>query len=162
MKYAAEDWYLSCVQLVRERHGAEKDLLGRPYDQHFTRVAERLCRLCPGATPSQVQAALLHDAFEPDTRVDAEVLKAHGADQAALAIIRRVTLPTDGRPYLDYIQALCASGDRAALEVKLADNLDAVESLEELGTAEARQMLAAQYLPSRRLLEQALGREAAD
>ena len=44
-----------------------------------------------------------------------------------LTVIERITLAADGREYLEYSCGLARSGDTAAIEVKLADNLDAVD-----------------------------------
>ena len=73
-----------------------------------------------------MQAALLHDALEPKG-CSIEELLAHGVTAEAIAIIHHISLPQDGRSYLAYIQDLAGSGDVAAIQVKLADNLDAVE-----------------------------------
>ena len=65
----------------------------------------------------------------------------------ALRILRHITLPTDGRPYLQYIADLGATGDREAIEVKLADNLDATEYHSTRATAESRAIMAETYDP---------------
>jgi hypothetical protein len=120
--------YREAVALVHERHAGQLDPAGLPMPEHFERVAARLLRLFPHATDSQDQAALLHDAFEPDG-ISRERLVSAGIAAEALRIIERITLPADGREYLEYSCGLARSGDTAAIEVKLADNLDAVDLL---------------------------------
>src|SRR5690606_11422558 len=90
-----EPWFRTVFAFVKKRHDGKTDELGRPYYQHFERVANRLVMRFPGASPAQVQAALLHDAFEPGGTEPA-ALRANGASDEAIRIIERITLPTDG------------------------------------------------------------------
>jgi (p)ppGpp synthase/HD superfamily hydrolase len=150
-----QDWYRAARDAVRARHAGKLDKLGRPYHDHFERVAARLRRLFPGATRAQIEAALLHDALEPG-EADIASLCSVGVSEEAIRIIERITLPRDGRSYLDYIAELVSSGDRDAIEVKLADNLDATEFYSTRPTAEARALMQDQYDPSRRMLQDGL------
>lgn len=150
-----EPWYQAAVALVRQRHADASDKLGRPMVQHFERVAQRLLDLFPQATPAQIQAALLHDAFEPGGFGEAQLLEA-GISPQAIGMIRRITLPTDDRTYLQYAADLAASGDSQAVQVKLADNLDAIDLFSTIGTAQALARVREQYLPSRAILLGAL------
>ncbi len=150
-----QDWYRAAIALVRQRHGGKTDALGHPYHLHFERVADRLMRLFPRASRGQVEAALLHDALEPGAGTPLDIA-AIGLDEEAVRIIRHITLPTDGRSYLQYVADLAATGDVAAVEVKLADNLDATEFYSTRTDAAAMALLADRYDPSRRLLQQAL------
>lgn len=149
--------YRMAAALVQERHAGQLDPAGLPKQEHFERVAARLLRLFPYATDAQLQAALLHDAFEPDG-VPRERLVAIGIDEQALRMIERITLPVDGREYLEYSCALARSGDTAAIEVKLADNLDAVDLLRAEGGPPSRSLLDARYLPSCAVLLNGLGK----
>ncbi len=148
-------WYRAALALVVERHAQQVDKLGRPMVEHFERVARRLVAMVPDATPAQVQAALLHDAFEPGG-VDPAELERRGVLDGAIRIIRRITLPTDGRTYLQYAADLAASGDVEAVQVKLADNLDAIELFTTIGTDEALGRVQRQYLPSKAILSSVL------
>jgi (p)ppGpp synthase/HD superfamily hydrolase len=153
--FEAEAFYATALTLVKRRHPGTLDRLGRPAFEHFVRVARTLAHLEPAASRAQLEAALLHDAFEPGGYTERELLAA-GLQPRALAIIHLVTLPTDGRPYQAYIDGLCASGDLPAIQVKLADNLDAFETFTALGAPASLALLAQQYVPARRALEEAL------
>lgn len=153
----SEDWYIQTLGLVKQRHEGAQDRMGRPYYQHFERVADRLLQSVPEACRAQVQAALLHDAFEPGkSQVSADELRRAGIDEEAVRILQRITLPTDGRSYLQYIADLAASRDIAAIQVKLADNADAIANHTADGSEELKRTLEQTYLPSRRMLQQAL------
>jgi (p)ppGpp synthase/HD superfamily hydrolase len=150
-----EAWYQSTLAFVQKRHRGKVDKLGWPYYQHFERVADRLIWLFPNATPAQVQAALLHDALEPEES-SVEELKTEGIVPEAIAIIRRISLPQDGRSYLEYVRDLVATGDVAAVQVKLADNLDAVEFYSTRTDQDSKHILETRYEPSRKMLQEAL------
>jgi (p)ppGpp synthase/HD superfamily hydrolase len=149
-----QQWYGAALAFVRSRHQGRLDALGAPYYQHFERVAHRLVRLFPNATRGQIEAALLHDVMEPaDVPVD---LTSLDLDSEAARIIARITLPTDGRSYLQYAADLAASGDVAAIQVKLADNLDATEFYSTRPDPSAQHLVLEQYDPTRRILQDAL------
>lgn len=151
----SEAWYQATLAFVQKRHSGKVDKLGWPYYQHFERVADRLVRLFPQATPAQVQAALLHDALEPG-ECSVEELHAEGILPEAVAIIQRISLPQDGRSYLEYVKDLAATGDVAAVQVKLADNLDAVEFYSTRTDPESKHILETRYEPSRKMLQEGL------
>jgi (p)ppGpp synthase/HD superfamily hydrolase len=150
-----EAWYQSTLALVQERHSGKVDKLGWPYYQHFERVADRLVRLFPGATPAQVQAALLHDALEPGES-SVEQLRQRGITSEAVELIDKIKLPTDGRAYLQYIRELVETGDIFAIQVKLADNLDAFEFYSTRTDDESKRILENQYDPARKMLQAGL------
>jgi len=151
-----QEFYRTARALVVARHGEQTDPLGQKVSQHFERVARRVETMFPAATPAQIVAALLHDALEPGQSSVAE-LRAVGIEERAIELIQRITLPTDGRDYLTYVRDLVASGDREAIEVKLADNLDALEVFPRIGTPEALELVENRYKPSRRIMLDALG-----
>ena len=151
----AQDWFRRARDEVRARHAGKTDKLGAPYHEHFERVADRLLRLFPHATRAQIEAALLHDALEPGN-TDAAALTALGVTEDAVRILRRITLPTDGRTYLQYVADLGATTDREAIEVKLADNLDATEYHSTRTDPASRVAMQDIYDPSRRMLQDAL------
>jgi (p)ppGpp synthase/HD superfamily hydrolase len=154
----SESWYKSTLAFVRKRHHGKVDKLGWPYYQHFERVADRLIRLFPEASQAQVQAALLHDALEPEES-SIEELQAAGIVPEAIAIIRLISLPQDGRTYLEYVRDLVNARDVAAVQVKLADNLDAVEFYSTRTDQDSKHILETRYEPSRKLLQKGLSPE---
>ncbi|MCK8784008.1 HD domain-containing protein [Roseomonas sp. NAR14] len=143
--------------LAQRLHAGQIDKGGVPYLGHLERVARRLVALFPDAGPAEIQAALLHDAIE-DTAATAEMLRAAGIAPEAVAMVERLTRDR-AVPYLDWIRALAASGDRGALRVKLADNLDNSDPARPAIPGGAA-MLRDRYLPARAILERALGRAA--
>lgn len=148
-------WYRAAWALVLRRHAGKLDKLGRPAEEHFTRVANRLISFFPQANPAQIQAALLHDALEPGA-FTAEDLRGAGISERAISVIQKISLPQDGRSYIQYSQDLAATGDVEALQVKLADNADAFELFATIGTAEAKLRIEQQYVPSRRIMRAGL------
>jgi (p)ppGpp synthase/HD superfamily hydrolase len=153
--HANKDWYRSALELVKERHTGKLDKLGWPKSEHFERVADRLVRLFPSATPAQIQAALLHDALEPGESSIA-ILRQRGIGEDTIAILEKIKLPTDSRDYLQYIKDLVATGDISAIQVKLADNLDAFEFYSTRSDTESKQILQDRYEPARRMLQAGL------
>jgi hypothetical protein len=67
----------------------------------------------------------------------------------------------DDRPSQQSIDALCASGDVAAIEVKLANNPDALAFSPKLGNEGALELVRTQDVPARRALETALAKYGA-
>jgi len=153
-----QDWYRNLLKVVEETHRGETDKLGNAQSEHFERVTLRLLRLFPQATRGQVEASMLHDALEPGR--PAIDLEAAGVTEEAVRILKLITLPTDGRTYLQYMEDLGDTNDVAAIQVKLADNLDATEIYSSLTTREAQHMVEGVYNPSRRILQDALIRNA--
>jgi hypothetical protein len=162
-------WYTAILAAVAEQQAGITDYVGRPWAQHFERVALRVIFRNPHATRPQIEAALLHDAFM-DRGGNEPLLDRLGVGPEARAIIELTTPPPNAdyyrkfeqigpaecARYLDYVRGLVASGNRAAIEMKLADIQDTIDACR-LG---ATDMLVDQFLhryePSRRLLEAAL------
>lgn len=166
-----ESWYVDLVRLLDSRHGDEKDRLGRPWRQHFERVALRLIFRCPGASKGQIQAALLHDALMAGGGGHA-FLDEVGVEPEAVRIIERTTPPphgdyfraleaitlADNAIYADYVEALVASGDEAALHMKLADFQDTCDMLGATSVPELKAQLRDRYAPARDRLAAVLDR----
>jgi len=146
--------YAVALNLVH-RHDGALDFFGLPKPDHFERVAANLLRIFPAANPAQIQAALLHDALEPDN-LSIEILYDTGVLPDAIRMIQQVTLPQPEGDYLAYICRLIKSGDMEAMQVKLADNIDAVNLLRKGLAPEASHLLEGRYLPSCTLLSNAL------
>ncbi len=150
--------YFDALAIAKVRHKGKLDDFGAPYHQHFERVAAKLLEFFPLATDSQIQAALLHDVFEPDMPYTDSYLLDHGVSLRAIEIIRRITLPFEPFGYLDYVRCLVDSDDREAIQVKYADNADALEYFPKLDAGDARRnLIADRYEPTRTMLAQALG-----
>ena len=145
--YRGLDWYDLAMEIIDEYHAGQWDRLQRPATEHFPRVMQRLLRLNPKANTAQLQASLLHDALEPGHYTKEDLL-ARGVSQDALRIISRISLPQDGRTYLQYIDDLASGPDIEAKEVKLADNYDAYDLFLMLGTQEGIDRVRTQYHPS--------------
>lgn len=164
-----EAWYRAVLAAVEAQQAGVLDRIGRPWAQHFERVALRTLFRNPRASRAQIEAALLHDAFMPRGGGEA-LLASLGVGEAATEIIRLTTPPPDAdhfrdfeavgpgecARYLDYARDLAGSGNRAAIEMKLADITDTIDACR----AGATPVLVAQYRdryePSRRILEACL------
>jgi hypothetical protein len=163
-------WYLNILSAVEKQQAGITDRIGRPWAQHFERVTLRLIFRNPHATRAQIEAALLHDALMARGG-GMEMLNSLGITEEAKQIIEVTTPPPNAdyyrhfeeigpiecALYLDYIRGLVASGNRAAIEMKLADITDTIDACR----AGATDVLIDQYLnryePSRKLLEEAMG-----
>lgn len=157
-----EPWYTDLVHFIETHHGDARDRLGRPWYQHFERVALRLVFRLPGASKGQVQAALLHDAMMGGGG-GREMLERLGVEDEAIRIIALTTppphgdyfraleaiTPDDNAIYRDYVEELVASGDDAALHMKLADFQDTCDMLSEARTPELKAQLQDRYRPAR-------------
>jgi len=162
-------WYRTLLAAVQAQQAGVEDRIGRPWAQHFERVALRTLFRNPGATRPQIEAALLHDAFM-DRGGGAAILASLGVSPEAVAIIRITTPPPDAdfyrdferigpaecEQYLAYVQGLAASGERAAIEMKLADITDTIDACRAGATPVLAGQFRHRYEPSRRLLEAAL------
>ena len=106
------------IAFIKQAHAGQVDKVGREYYQHPIAVMERL----PDNVDDEVRlAALLHDVIE-DTPYTREELAAMGYSERTLEAVDLVThKPDDPRPYAEKIQAIIASGNRDAIQVKLAD-----------------------------------------
>lgn len=157
-----EAWYTDLVGFVEAQHGDAKDRLGRPWYQHFERVALRLIFRLPGASRAQVQAALLHDAMMGGGG-GRPLLNRLGVDEEAIRIIALTTppphgdyfraleaiTPADNAIYRNYVEQLGATNDHAAIHVKLADFQDTCDMLSEARTPELKAQLRDRYQPAR-------------
>lgn len=147
VKYQSLAWYSEAWALIEARHAGKVDRLQRPSSDHFPRVMLRLLSLNPYASTAQLQAALLHDALEPGHYTRRQLLD-KGVLPQAVQIIERISLPQDGRSYLQYIDDLAASDNVEAKEVKLADNYDAYDLFLMVGSLEGVERVRTQYHPS--------------
>ncbi len=164
-----ERWYTQALAAVRTQQAGVVDYLGRPWAEHFERVALRVILRNPAATRHQIQAALLHDVFM-DRGGGWDLLRRLEVADRVVEIIERTTPPpqadyfrkfeligaAETAIYLDYVHALAASGDREAVEMKLADITDTIDACRQGATNLLMGEYHSRYEPSRLLLERAL------
>lgn len=164
-----EDWYRTLVTAVEAQQAGVTDQIGRPWAQHFERVALRTLFRNPAASRAQLEAALLHDAFM-DRGGGLPMVTALGLAPEAVEIIRLTTPPPDAdyyrdfhaigpvecTRYLGYVHGLVASGHRSAIEMKLADISDTIDACRAGATPVLIGQYTERYEPSRRILEAAL------
>lgn len=155
-------WYHELVALIEREHEGEIDRIGRPWYQHFERVALRLVFRLPTATKAQIQAALMHDALMAGGK-GKDFLRSLGVEEEAIDIVELITppphgdyfraleaiTPEDNAIYADYVERIVASGYEAALHVKLADFQDTCDLLNEARTPELKAQLRDRYEPAR-------------
>lgn len=105
-------------------HAGQLDHAGVPYVRHLMRVSRHLSRLFPEASMAERHAAWLHDVVE-DTGITTDDLAGHGYAPEVIEIVVAVTKPpNDPRSYAERIEDLAASGQVAAMRVKIADLTD--------------------------------------
>ena len=165
----AAPWYGALLLAVARQQDGIMDKVGRPWAQHFERVALRVIFRNPQASRAQIEAALLHDALM--ARGGGQpMLDGLGIGTQAVEIIALTTPPPDadyyrvfeeiGLPecerYLRYVRRLVESGRRDAIEMKLADIQDTIDACRLGATPTLVFQYRHRYEPSRRLLEQAL------
>lgn len=140
----------STVRLIKELHAEQFDDQGQPYFLHPIRVSQNVLRLIfPANDPDMVMAALLHDTIE-DCGVDADFLRARGYSEDCIEMVELLTKPPgDERPYMQVIDDLIASGNKKAMLIKIADNMDNLHP--------ERSLRAERYQASIRKLANAVG-----
>jgi (p)ppGpp synthase/HD superfamily hydrolase len=114
----------STQNLIAELHEGQVDYQKQPYVLHPRRVATNVLKIDPQASDDVVMAALLHDTIE-DCGIHEEFLRQKGYSEDCITMVSLVTkLENDEREYDQVIDDLIASGNRDAMIVKLADNMD--------------------------------------
>ena len=165
-----DTWYLKLLAVVEKQQAGITDRIGRPWAQHFERVALRLIFRNPEASRAQIEAALLHDTLMARGG-GMEMLEAVGVSEEAKRIIEVTTPPPNADYYrhfetigpaecviyLDYVRTLVASGNRAAIEMKLADITDTIDACRAGATEVLVDQYRNRYEPSRQMLEEAMG-----
>lgn len=158
---AVEPSIEATIALMEQLHEGQVDHAGKEYKHHPLRVANNLRRLFPNVSDDVVKAALLHDVVE-DCGVTAEFLQNKGYSADCIAMVYLVTKPDgDARPYDQVITDLIASGNKGAMMIKVADNMDNLhperqEQLRQINPEKADR-LRQKYLHSIERLSDALG-----
>lgn len=112
------------VALIKQLHAGQTDQTGKPYANHPQRVAQNVRRLFPDCSDDVVMAALLHDVIE-DCGISETYLRQKNYSPTCIEIVSLVTKdPDDKRNYAEVIGDLVASGNKGAMMVKIADNMD--------------------------------------
>lgn len=162
-------WYREIVAAVEVQQAGIVDRLGRPWAEHFQRVAMRLVFRSPTATRAQIEAALLHDVLM-DRGGGTEILDRLAIGAEAREMIRVTTPPpnadyyrafeeigpAENALYLDYVRRLVSSGNRQAVEMKLADIQDTIDACRASSTDVLVGQFRERYEPSRVIIEAAL------
>lgn len=137
----------SVRDFARRAHTGQLDKRGRPYfDGHVSAVAARLAEL---GTEAEM-AGLLHDIIE-DTAVVAGDLTELGVPDRVVTAVVAVTRRS-GESYEDFIER--AAADPLGRLVKLADNADNLEGLDDLARTDPQtaQRLRVRYVQARERL----------
>jgi hypothetical protein len=162
-------WYRHLLSVVNRQQAGITDKIGRPWAQHFERVALRVIFRNPVASRAQIEAALLHDAMM-DRGGGHAMLAELGIGAEATEIITITTPPPNAdyyrdfsqvgpvecALYLDFVRGLVATGNRPAIEMKLADICDTIDACRAGISPLLIDQYRNRYEPSRRLLEAAL------
>ncbi len=149
------------VAWIKQLHAGQTDQAGKPYANHPRRVAHNVRRLFPDCSDEVVMAALLHDVIE-DCSISENNLRQKNYSEECIEIVSLVTKhPDDKREYGKIIDDLIASGNRGAMMVKIADNMDnlhprRIDELHQLNPKKANR-LGNRYRQSIEKLSGALG-----
>lgn len=142
------------IAFIRRAHAGQTDKAGRDYYHHPVAVMIRL----PADVDDEVRlAALLHDVIE-DTPYTRAQLASQGYSVRTLDAVDLVTQkPGDARSYPEKIAAIIDSGNRDAIQVKLADMSENADP-ERLALldAESRERLTRKYAEPIKALRAAL------
>lgn len=139
--------------MVSAHHG-QVDKAGRPYEEHPTRVHERLMAIHPTASLDAQHAALMHDVIE-DTPVTEADLWAMGFSERTISLVRRLSGPV-GITYLEWIGDIASSGDVELIAIKLADNEDNSDPGRIAALPEPERNILSRYERSKTILRTAL------
>lgn len=107
------------IILAVNAQSGQTDLEGKPAILHPLRV------MLAGETYDEQIVGVLHDVVE-DSELDFSDLKEAGCTEVQLEALKLLTHEKEIQ-YLDYVQRIASSGNRAALMVKLHDLEDNLE-----------------------------------
>ncbi len=143
-------------EFVRKIHEGQVDKAGEPYFGHLERVARYLCTTFLLATEADHHAAYLHDAVEDGCTTPC-ILESRGYSDEVIAIVELLTKEKD-ESYGEFIYRIATSGNKGAIRVKIADNMDNsnAERLRALSSPK-RAELETKYKAARLILDAVLG-----
>jgi len=110
------------IELVKRLMAGHKDFKGRDYHIHDLEVMDLLP---PNASDTEKKAAVLHSVFDDKAATERDLLTA-GVEPEVIAIVRLVSNGPNVRGYRAYVEKcreIVASGNVAAMRIKLADML---------------------------------------
>lgn len=114
----------STARLINQLHHGQTDKGGHAYVAHPLRVAENVKSIYPVASEDMLMAAMLHDTIE-DCGIDEEYLRGRGYSESCIVMVSLLSKPeNDPRSYNEVIDDLITSGNRGAMIIKIADNID--------------------------------------
>lgn len=142
--------YVETLAYVQQLFRGVTDHGGVPYWTHCERVAQRL------TDPEERLAGLLHDVIE-DTEVTAADLLARGYSRHVVEIVELVSRDkSNGLTYIQWVESIVATGNRAAMRVKLADNEDNSDPVRIANLPPEKRSIKRRYERSKRILRAAL------
>ena len=101
------------IELASKAHAADYDLDGNPTILHPLAVGMM------GTTDTERIVGFLHDVVE-DTKYTFEDLVEEGFSQEVISTLRLLTHDKH-TPYMEYVENICKSGNKAAIRVKMND-----------------------------------------
>ena len=101
------------IELASKAHAADYDLDGNPTILHPLAVGMM------GKTDTERIVGFLHDVVE-DTKYSFDDLIEEGFSEEVISTLRLLTHDKQ-TPYMEYVENICKSGNRAALNVKMND-----------------------------------------
>ncbi|WP_238368445.1 hypothetical protein [Mesobacterium pallidum] len=160
-----ENWFLRHVAVIDAHYAGVPDRVGRPWSQHFERVALRMLFRFPQVSREALEAALYHDWLMAGGPGRAGLERA-GLGTRAINLIDLVTppphnnhfrdmaapTPEDTAVYFGYVQRIIDSGDIEAVHFKLADIRDTIDALHMLSDPDLKAQLTERYVPSVQML----------
>jgi GTP pyrophosphokinase len=111
-------------KFAEERHEGQFRKGGERFFNHVQRVAEKVWMINP--TAAAIAAAYLHDVVEDGRATFAEISGLFGEE--VYKIVRLLTR-REGESYEIYVMKIAKSGNLAAMQIKMADNEDNLESV---------------------------------
>jgi (p)ppGpp synthase/HD superfamily hydrolase len=147
------------ITIAQLLHKGQFDRAGQPYWKHPVRV---MMRLGENKTAVEAHAAFLHDAIE-DTGVTRDQLAEVYGDEVA-DVVALVSRPPNVE-YAYFIECIIASGNVAAMRVKLADLYDNSDEgrLTDISAGDRlliKRKIERHYKPAIAALKSALGERA--
>jgi len=140
------------IQLIVTAHAGQFDKGGLPYYLHPIEVMRKL----PASVSRDVRiAALFHDLFE-DTSVDAEYLRSLGYSESVITMVNLLSRDKSGQTYMEFIQTIVDSGNKGAIQIKIADNEHNSEPARIAQLPPEQQSIVKRYEKSLKLLRAAL------